>query len=130
MHTMLIWAVFMILGNISGLYIVWIIDLGKARLFGGNIAPLLHNRLLDLPGVGPGPGADLFGHIHALLSGRKLGHQLGHMLAGPLGLKVTLLLGGILDHGLHFVVAFRLSFLEATPTCATDFPGLLGAASD
>ena len=27
--------------------------LGKARLLGGNVAPLLDNRLLDLPGVGP-----------------------------------------------------------------------------
>merc|ERR1711890_75804 len=33
----------------------------KARFLGRNVAPLLHHRLLHLPGVGPGPGAHLFG---------------------------------------------------------------------
>merc|ERR1719435_250583 len=78
-------------------------DLGKARLLRGDVAPLLDDGLLDLPGVGPGPGADLLGHVHTLLSGLQLGHQLGHVLAGPLGLKSTLLLGGVLHHGLHLV---------------------------
>merc|ERR1719481_2262690 len=37
--------------------------LGKAGFFSRNIAPLLDNRLLDLPWVGPGPGAVLLGSI-------------------------------------------------------------------
>ena len=125
-----LWAVFMFLGKISGSYTGWVVHLGKAGFFGGNIAPLLHNGLFDLPWVGPGPGAHLLGDVNTLLSGLKLGHQLGHMLAGPLGLEVTLLLGGVLDHGLHLVVALLWSFREATATFATDFPGFLGAASD
>merc|ERR1719249_364757 len=86
-------------------YIASFLDLSKARLLSGNVAPLLDNGLLDLPGVGPGPGADLLGHINALLGGLQLGNQLGHMLASPLGLKATLLLGGVLDHGLDLVKA-------------------------
>merc|ERR1719239_1846506 len=61
--------------------------LGKARLLRWDVAPLLDDGLLDLPGVGPGPGADLLGHVHALLGGLQLGNELGHMLASPLGLK-------------------------------------------
>merc|ERR1719249_158966 len=79
-------------------YIAAFVDLSKARLLSGNVAPLLDDRLLDLPGVGPGPGADLLGHVHALLG----------------GLKATLLLGGVLDHGLHLVKALLSSLLEAT----------------
>merc|ERR1719397_1311600 len=105
-------------------------DLGKARLLSGNVAPLLDDGLLDLPGVGPGPGADLLGHVHALLGGLQLGNQLGHMLASPLGLKATLLLGGVLDHGLHLVKALLSSFLEATAGRGTELPGLLGASGD
>ena len=74
-------------------------ELGEPRLFWGHIAPFLDHRLLDLPGVGPWPGAHLLGHVHALLSGLQLGNQLGHMLASPLGLQSTLLLGGVLHHG-------------------------------
>ena len=55
--------------------------LGKARLLSWDIAPLLDDGLLDLPGVGPGPGADLLGHVHALLGGLQLGNQLGHIPA-------------------------------------------------
>merc|ERR1712226_1033746 len=58
--------------------------LGKAGLLGGDVAPLLHHGLLHLPGVSPGPGAPLLGHIHTLLGGFQLGHQLGDVLAGPL----------------------------------------------
>merc|ERR1719397_471379 len=105
-------------------------DLSKARLLSGNVAPLLDDRLLDLPGVGPGPGADLLGHVHALLGGLQLGNKLGHMLASPLGLKATLLLGGVLDHGLHLVEALLSSLLEATASRGTELPGLLGASSD
>merc|ERR1719348_743119 len=105
-------------------------DLRKARLLSWNVAPLLDHGLLHLPRVGPGPGADFFGHIHTLLSGLKLGHQLGHMLAGPLGLEATLLLGGVLDHSLHLVKALLSSLLEATASRGTELPGLLGASGD
>ena len=79
--------------------------LGEPRLLRGNIAPPLDNGLANLPWVGPGPGADLLGHIHTLLGGLQLGHQLGHVLAGPLGLQGALLLGGVLHHRLHLVPA-------------------------
>merc|ERR1719397_593007 len=102
-------------------------DLSKARLLSGDVAPLLDDGLLDLPGVGPGPGADLLGHVHALLGGLQLGNKLGHMLASPLGLKATLLLGSVLDHGLHLVKALLISLLEATASWGTELPGLLGA---
>merc|ERR1719435_808237 len=101
-------------------------DLGKARLLGGDVAPLLDDGLLDLPGVGPGPGADLLGHVHTLLGGLQLGHQ----LAGPLGLKGALFLGGVLHHGLHLVIALLGSLLEATASGGTQLPGLLGAPGD
>merc|ERR1719167_1762811 len=52
------------------------------------------------------------------------------MLASPLGLKATLLLGGVLDHGLHLVKALLSSLLEATASRGTELPGLLGASSD
>merc|ERR1719458_126920 len=104
--------------------------LGQAGLLGRNIAPLLDNRLLDRSGVGPWPGADLLGDINALLSGLKLGNQLGHMLAGPLGLQGTLLLGGVLHNGLDFVVTFLSALLEATSCRGTELPWLLGTAGD
>merc|ERR1712080_665480 len=104
--------------------------LGKARFLGRNVAPLLHHRLLHLPGVGPGPGAHLLGYIHALLGGLQLGHQLGDVLTGSLGLQRTLLLGGVLHDGLRLVITLLLSFLETTASRSTQLPGLLGAASD
>merc|ERR1719234_1008638 len=52
------------------------------------------------------------------------------MLASPLGLKATLLLGGVLDHGLHLVKALLSSLLETTTCRGTELPGLLGASSD
>merc|ERR1719481_1721905 len=104
--------------------------LGKAGFFSRNIAPLLDNRLLDLPWVGPGPGADLLGNIHTLLGGLQLGHQLRHVLAGPLGLQGAFLLGGVLNNSLGLVKAFLRSFLEATTSRSTELPGFLGAAGD
>merc|ERR1719239_2147105 len=89
-------------------------DLGKARLLGGDVAPLLDHGLLHLPRIGPGPGAHLLGDINALLSGLKLGHQFGDMLAGPLGLKATLLLGSVLHHGLPLVKALFSPLLKST----------------
>merc|ERR1712002_76555 len=104
--------------------------LGKAGFFSMNIAPLLDNRLLDLPWVGPGPGADLLGNIHTLLGGLQLGHQLRHVLAGPLGLQGTLLLGGVLHNSLGLLKTFFSSLLETTASRSAELPGLLGAAGD
>merc|ERR1719458_1124697 len=104
--------------------------LGQAGFFSGNVAPFLHHWLLDLPGVAPRPGADLLGDINALLGGLELGNQLGHMLAGSLGLQGTLLLGGVLHNGLDLVVTFRIALLEATSSGGTELPGFLGTAGD
>jgi len=52
------------------------------------------------------------------------------VLAGPLGLQGAFLLGGVLDHGLHLVVALFLTLLEATARWGTELPGFLGAAGD
>merc|ERR1712242_609992 len=52
------------------------------------------------------------------------------MLAGPLGLQGTLLLGGVLHNGLDFVVALLSTLLEATACGGTELPGLLGATGD
>merc|ERR1719278_1406333 len=106
------------------------VNLGKARFLSGDIAPFLDDGLLDLPWVGPGSGADLLGDINALLGGLELGHQLGHVLAGPLGLQGTLFLGGILHNGLSFVVTLLGTLLEATASRGTELPGLLGTSGD
>merc|ERR1711863_187465 len=100
--------------------------LGQTRLLGWDVAPFLDDGLLDLPWVGSGPGADLLGNIHTLLSG----YQLGHVLAGPLGLQRTLLLGGVLDDSLDLVVTLLSSLLEPTASGGAELPGLLGAAGD
>ena len=105
-------------------------SLGEAGLLGGHVAPLLDDGLLDLPGVALGPGADLLGHINALLGGLELGHQLGDVSAGSLGLEGALLLGGVLDHGLGFVEALLSSLLESAASGGTQLTGLLGAAGD
>merc|ERR1711970_570712 len=105
-------------------------ELGKTRFLRGHIAPFLDNWLLDLPWVGSRPGADLLGDINALLSRGKLRDKLGHMLAGTLGLKGALFLGGILDNGLGFVVTFLSSLLESTTSRGTEFSWLFGTSSD
>ena len=96
-------------------------SLGQSGLLRRHIAPLLDNRLLDGPGVGSGPGADLLGHIDTLLGGGELGHQLGHVLAGPLGLEGAGLLGGVLDNGLLLVITLLSTLLEPTAGWGTDF---------
>merc|ERR1711860_118432 len=106
-------------------------SLGEARLLRGHVAPLLDDGLLDRSGVGSGPGADLLGHIDTLLGGGELGHQLGHVLTGPLGLEGTGLLGGVLDNGLLLVITGRLrSRYESTAGGGTELPGLLGTSGD
>merc|ERR1711860_451811 len=106
-------------------------SLGEAGLLRGHVAPLLDDGLLDGSGVCSGPGADLLGHIDTLLGGGELGHQLGHVLAGPLGLEGTGLLGGVLDNGLLLGVTDRLrSRYESTAGGGTELPGLLGTSGD
>merc|ERR1711863_162044 len=104
--------------------------LGQTRLLGWDVAPLLDDGLLDLPWVSSGPGADLLGNIHTLLSWYQLGDQLGDVLTGPLGLQRTFLLGGVLDHSLDLVVTLLSSLLEPTAGGGAELPGLLGAAGD
>merc|ERR1719341_1391252 len=99
--------------------------LGEAGLLAGGVAPLLDDGLLDLPGVALGPGADLLGHINALLGGLELWHQLGDVSAGSLGLQGALLLGGVLDHGLGLLVALLSSLLESAASGGTQLTGLL-----
>ena len=55
--------------------------LGQSGFLGWDVAPLLDDGLLDLPGVGTGSGADLLGDIHALLLGLEQGNKLGDVLA-------------------------------------------------
>ena len=71
--------------------------LSQAGLLGGDVAPLLDDGLLDLPGVGAGPGADLLGDVNALLLGLEEGHQLGDVLARSLGLQVAVFLRNLFD---------------------------------
>merc|ERR1711892_1603459 len=52
------------------------------------------------------------------------------MLAGTLGLKSTLFLGGILDNSLGFVKTLLSSLFESTTSRGTQLPGLLGTSSD
>ena len=59
-----------------------------------------------------------------------LGDQLGHMLASPLRLERTLLVGGVLDHSLNLVVTLLSSLLEPAAGRSTELPGLLGTAGD
>merc|ERR1712003_474394 len=106
----------------------WRRSLGEARLLRGHVAPLLDDGLLDGSGVGPGPGADLLGDINTLLGGGELGHQLGHVLAGPLGLEGAGLLGGVLDNGLLLVITLLLSLSESTTSGGAELPGLLGTS--
>jgi len=104
--------------------------LSQTRFFRRNITPFLDNWLLDLPGVGSGPGADLLGDINAFFLGFKLGHQFGDVLAGTLGLQRTLFLGSILDNGLGFVITFLSSLSESTASRSAKFPGFLSTSGD
>jgi len=104
--------------------------LSQTRFFRRNITPFLDNWLLDLPGVGSGPGADLLGDINAFFLGFKLGHQFGDVLAGTLGLQRTLFLGSILDNGLGFVITLFSSLSESTASRSAKFPGFLSTSGD
>merc|ERR1711892_483443 len=52
------------------------------------------------------------------------------MLAGTLGLKSTLFLGGILNNSLGFVETLLSTLLESTTSWGTELPGLLGTSGD
>jgi len=104
--------------------------LSQTRFFRRNITPFLDNRLLDLPWVGSGPGADLLGDINTLLHRLKFGHQFGDVLAGTLGLQRTLFLGSILDNGLGFVITLLSSLSESTASRSAKFPGFLSTSGD
>ena len=71
---------------------------GQARLSGGDIAPFHHLGHLHLPRVPPGPGTNLLGDVDALLNRLEEGDKLGDVLALALGLKVTGLLGNLLEY--------------------------------
>jgi len=104
--------------------------LGQPRFLRGDITPFLDHRFLDFPWVGPGPGAHLFGDIHALLSRLQLGHKLCDMFAGSLRLQGALLLWGILNYSERFIVANRSSFRETTASRSAQRCGLLGTTCD
>ena len=108
----------------------WKFYLGKARFLWWNVAPFLENWLLDLHWVGSGPGADLLRDINTLFGRSQLGYKLGHMLAGTLGLKRTLLLGGILNNSLGFVKTLLWSFLESAASRSTNLSWFLSTSSD
>ena len=91
-------------------------DLGQARLLRWDVAPFLDDGLLYFPWVSSGPGADLLGNIHTLLSGAQLGDQLGDVLAGTLGLQRTFLLRGVLDDSLDLVVTLLISLYRMKTT--------------
>jgi len=110
--------------------VVIVEKLGKTRLFRWHVAPFLHHRLLDLPGVGLGTSAHLLGYINTFLSRLQLGYKLGDMSTGSLGLQIALLLGGILDNGLGFVKTGLSTLLESTASRSTELPGFLGTSSD
>merc|ERR1712168_137583 len=93
--------------------------LGEARLGSWHIAPLLDNRLLDLPWVGARPGADLLGDVNTLLSGLQKRHKLGDVLALLLGLQVASLLWDLPDHSLLLVKALLWARLQLTSRWAT-----------
>merc|ERR1719167_500750 len=104
--------------------------LGQARFFSWNIAPFLDDRFLHLPWVGSGSGANLFRHIHTLLSGLQLGHKLGHMRTGSLRFKGTLFLGSILHNSLSLVVTNFRSLLKSTSSRGTELSGFFSTASN
>lgn len=108
----------------------WRRSLGEAGLLRGHVAPLLDDGLLDGSGVGSGPGTDLLGDIDTLLDRGELGHQLSHVLAGPLGLEGAGLLRGVLDNCLLLGIADLLSLGESTASGGAELPGLLGTSGD
>ena len=69
-----------------------------------HIAPFLDHGDLDNPGVDLRPHADLLRHVEAILDLLKAGHQLGHVLAGCLGVEAAGLLWIVTDYCLNTVL--------------------------
>merc|ERR1719507_2528709 len=105
-------------------------DLRQARLLRWDVAPFLDDGLLNFPWVSSGPGTDLLGDIHTLLSWRQFGHQLGNVSTNSLRFQRALFCRRVLDHSLSLVVTFLRSLTESTASWGTELPGLLGAAGD
>ena len=96
--TLLKWKLLvMMIGVTMKLLFLLLSCLSQSGLLGGDVTPLLDDGLLDLPGVGTGPGADLLGDVNALLLGLEEGHQLGDVLARSLGLQVAVFLRNLFD---------------------------------
>merc|ERR1719320_132742 len=91
-----------------------LISLGEARFGSGDVTPLLDDWLLDLPWVRAGPGADLLGDVHTLLSRLQEGHKLGDVLALLLGLQAASLLWDPSDNSLCLLKALLWSGLQLT----------------
>merc|ERR1719320_1958575 len=91
-----------------------LISLGEARFGSGDVTPLLDDWLLDLPWVRAGPGADLLGDVHTLLSRLQEGHKLGDVLALLLGLQGASLLWHLLGNSLGLVEALLWARLQLT----------------
>jgi len=89
----------------------------------GSVAPLLNDWLLDLPGVGPAPAANLFWDVDAVLAGLQQRHQLRHVLALPLGLKRTTLLRHILDDSFLLLLTLLCAWLYWTGRWSTQLEG-------
>jgi len=92
----------------------------KTRLFSGYITPLLDYRLLDLPWVNAGPGADLLGDVNTLLSGLEQRHQLGDMFALLLWLQVAGLFRDLRDDSLSLGKTLLWARLQLTARWATE----------
>ena len=91
--TLLKWKLLvMMIGVTMKLLFLLLSCLSQSGLLGGDVTPLLDDGLLDLPGVGTGPGADLLGDVNALLLGLEERNQLGDVLARSLGLQVAVFL--------------------------------------
>merc|ERR1719320_1776407 len=97
-----------------------LISLGEARFGSGDVTPLLDDWLLDLPWVGAGPGADLLGDVHTLLSWLQKWHQLGDVLALLLGLQAASLLWDLSDNSLCLLKALLWAGLQLTTRWATE----------
>merc|ERR1719320_1965671 len=97
-----------------------LISLGEARFGSGDVTPLLDDWLLDLPWVGAGPGADLLGDVHTLLSRLQEGHKLGDVLALLLGLQAASLLWDLSDNSLSLLKALLWAGLQLTTRWAAE----------
>jgi len=99
--------------------------LGQARLSSWNIAPLLDDWLLNLPGVGARSRADLLGDVDTLFSWLEQGNQLSDVLALLLGLQVASLFWDFRDNSLSLGEALLWAGLQLAAGWATELLGHL-----